>query len=351
MVVLAVSRLAMRIARVVALIASTMALSLPRWMWLARLLSTTPVSEPPLVSKRDGRHRGSRWRPVSFRAMMTRYSMHMPLIGLLLFSSVAAFGQCSTERGEINRILQQIANGHASEAFENYTNLNQSKIDPRSKLAVCIEAYMANDTALFRSILVDLMCHHGYRNDATTVGMAFSQDITRGGQSYWFKSVEDSCYAAFEHVNPHRKPVIRALNDLYAQDQLKLPNAHLRDAEVNDSIIHAIRMENFHNLVQLCEEHGLPNGFDDAYDSGGLVELILLHASNTPEDFGESWRHIMPFIDRAFSEGKGDNGFAYIYDYFSQIHFGNQYYGTLDDSIPIVDPEHLPQRKSKYCLK
>jgi hypothetical protein len=273
------------------------------------------------------------------------------LVGLLLFSLASALGQCSTERIKIERIIQQIANGHASEAFLSYANLDRSKIDPRSKLAICTEAYMEGDTALFRSILMDLMSSHGYRNDATTVGMTFSQDITTGGQSHWFRFVADSCYAVFEHVNPHRKPVIQALNGLYARDQLKSPEVHSRGTELNDSLIHAIRMENFQGLVHLCEEHGLPNGFDDAYDSGGIVELILLHASNTPEDFRESWGRIMPFIDRAFAEGKGDNGFAYIYDFFSQSHFGHQYYGTLDDSIPIMDPEHLPQRKSKYCLQ
>lgn len=237
-------------------------------------------------------------------------------------------------------------------AFKLFQTLDHSHVDPRGKLSICIEAYLAGDSGLFKHILVDLTANHGYMNDSTTTGMVFASDITSGRYAVWYHSIEDSCRSAFEVSHAPRKEVIETLKHIYARDQSR---AYVYNTISRESLADSIVIErdnaNFSELIQLSAHYGLPNGYDDLYNAGGIVELVLLHCGKNPTGFQDRWDAIMPYINQMFDKGKDDNGFAYIYDMTLQFHSGQQYYGTLPGEVPVRDPDGLAARRTKYCIR
>jgi hypothetical protein len=104
-------------------------------------------------------------------------------------------------------------------------------------------------------------------------------------------------------------------------------------------------------LIGLSVENDslLPNNFDNGVGISGKVQIIILH--NLKNDhFLDNWNLLLPFIEKTYFAGRISSSIFKAYDIAHEIHFGTQYFGTLDMNIPIKDMSTLKERRLKYAL-
>src|SRR5690606_33343734 len=274
-----------------------------------------------MVTLRASCQRIARWHDafMTSKALLTTFAYLSVCTG---FSQNRTL-QCSPEKIMIDSLFYMISNQQSPQAFALYESLIHSEFEPRAKLSIAIEAYKEKNESVFKSVLLDLMANHGFVNDNSTQGVLFSTDITSGIYAEWFNNVKDSCKFVYEKTHFQRKEVIETLKRIYERDQSRGEIYRtITDEKLADSIVMALDETNFQELLLISKSYGLPNGFDDVYNAGGIVELVLLHCSKNPSGFQDRWDAIMPFINQIFDLDKGSNGFTYIYDMTSRLHFG-----------------------------
>lgn len=153
------------------------------------------------------RHRQQRWRST----FMVFRRLDLYVISCLIASAFAtedAMSQCTTEKILLDSVFSMVEKRQTEQAFILFNSLDQSRVDPRGKLSICIEAYESGDTDLFKTVLLDLVVQHGFRNDSSTTGMLFADDITTGRHANWFGQLQDSCSMIFERTHIQRMVVI-----------------------------------------------------------------------------------------------------------------------------------------------
>lgn len=114
-----------------------------------------------------------------------------------------------------------------------------------------------------------------------------------------------------------------------------------------------INQVDFNNLTEICnlsdENNGvLLNDFDIGVAVYNNVAFILWHNLKSKENFQKSWDLILPYVEKAYFQNKiGSNPFK-MYDIWSVNHNAYQYYGTLNDTIPVYDSLTLVKLRNKY---
>jgi hypothetical protein len=278
----------------------------------------------------------------------------IPKLSLLLLCPLimgAAQAQVQGSRGKVEAAIALLRDMHYEEGFAAYRKLPKDVIDPEQKLLVAMVAYTHGDSAMYLSILLDLMAAHGYEDSPHTSGMLFHDDISSGRHAAWYDQHLDSCRIAFFSTHLARFHVIDELRKIYELDQARgVVYTHASDQGGADSILSGLDGENFHRILALANVYGLPNNMDDQWNATGIVNLVLHHCGKNPDRFQERWDAIWPYLERAYSEGKISNGFLFIYDQSLSTHTGMQSFGTLPD-VPVRDSDGLRQRRTEHGLE
>jgi hypothetical protein len=231
-----------------------------------------------------------------------------------------------------------------------YRTLEPARVDPRQKLSVCLGAFYHHDSSLFKEVMLDLVANHGFLETGPIQVTVLRDALERGGYADWLAQKRDSCRSHFFHTHLNRMEVIRRIHCIHKLDQARaLVLRYSSDDSVADSIIAGIDQENLRDIIALANEFGLPNDFDDLWNTSGIVELVLFHCGKNPHGFQQRWDAVMPYLDKAFAAGKIGSEYLRIYDTTMHMNTGFQYYGTLEN-VTVQDPEGLRQRRNEHGL-
>jgi len=167
-------------------------------------------------------------------------------------------------------------------------------------------------------------------------------------------------YPQWVKKNPIGFLVQREVEKLFTIDQTRIyfyPMLY-NNSELSDSMtINIIQKEldklDYSNILaisSLAHKYGLPNNFDHGYNTYYRVTLLMLHSMSQEMNIKRVWVVLFPFLEQAYFDGKISYTFFYHYDKCLLKAIGYQYYGTMNDDVPNIDPENLKERKNKYSL-
>jgi hypothetical protein len=110
--------------------------------------------------------------------------------------------------------------------------------------------------------------------------------------------------------------------------------------------------KNCHLVEELCKLNGnyLPNNFDNGIGTFNSISLLISHNLKQGTNIEYIRNKIFPYIEQAYLEGKVDADLFYAYDNRLNQYYGYQYYGTLPDSVPLLEKETFSERKSMLKL-
>ncbi|MBS1941498.1 MAG: hypothetical protein JST38_11560 [Bacteroidetes bacterium] len=203
---------------------------------------------------------------------------------------------------------------------------------------------------MFKTVLLDLAANHGFFENGPMKINALREALDSGGYAIWLASKRDSCRIHFLRTHIDRSEVMRRMRRIYELDQARaLVERYSSVDSVTYSIVTGIDQENLYEIIALAHEYGLPNDFDDLWNTSGLVELVLFHCGKNPHGFQQRWDAIMPYLNKAYAAGKIGSEYLRIYDTTLYMNAGVQYYGTLENA-PVRDPKGLPQRRAERGL-
>lgn len=280
---------------------------------------------------------------------MLRTSVALQMIVLIVFLGTPDGVQGQDSR--MDSVIDLFKQWRFDDAYHEYFMIPSKEINPIQKLLVATLAHNYGDTANYLKIMLDLMANHGYENDDTAIGYPFYQDLTSEGRhGLWYKEKIDSCRANFLTTHIDRLEVIQKMKYIHAVDQLRgTISSIVVNPAMADSIIYKLDEANLYEILRLSKMYGMPNSYDDAYDTEGIVGLVLLHCGYYPAGFQRRWDNVFKYLNAAYDAGKIGNGFISLYDLGVNWHTGKQYFGTMPD-VPVEDVEGLNERRARYNL-
>ena len=92
------------------------------------------------------------------------------------------------------------------------------------------------------------------------------------------------------------------------------------------------------------------NNFDNGIGTFNSISLFISHNLKQGTNIEYIRNKIFPYIEQAYLEGKVDADLFYAYDNRLNQYYGYQYYGTLPDSVPLLEKETFSERKSRLKL-
>jgi hypothetical protein len=113
-----------------------------------------------------------------------------------------------------------------------------------------------------------------------------------------------------------------------------------------------IDSNNIDLIKKLCvlNNNYIPNNFDNGIGTFNTISLIIFHNLKRGKKLDQIRNEIFPLLEQAYIDYKISGDLFYTYDYHLNLHTGFQYYGTLPDTIPCIDKEHLESRKLRIKL-
>jgi hypothetical protein len=231
-------------------------------------------------------------------------------------------------------------------------------IDNRSRLLFINTSYQNNDTTYFQNQLQYLVKNNGFTLTDEYYWLSFYESITKGALEEWYNELYRNYHKEWVESNIAKLEIINKIEATYARDQLIAPLfKYTNDTcgiaqKLNASLIKA-NIANLNAVVDICKKNGeMPNAFDYPLSLIGKIEIIIAHnlQDSDSTDFDMKWNLILPYIEKAYFDGKISFSFFQIYDMILYQKFGYQYYGGLIKDAPFKDKENYEQRRKKYKL-
>lgn len=234
------------------------------------------------------------------------------------------------------------------------------KIDPQQEYLFICESLINDDITFFKERILKLMEKAGV---SFTPGDSLPQNLNGYNTIFYDKGVmkwliekSTEIYPKWIAENPEAYQIRCEIEFLVLKDQYIRSNFAPSDfadsACVNeDKYWETVGRADFMNMAELTtlciQNEGIPNHFDHGTKSFYFMGIIIWHNLKNPTNRENAWNMIVPWLDKAYFEGKIDSGLYASYDKWLFEHTGYQYYG-FEGSAPILKPETFSERKEKY---
>ncbi len=199
----------------------------------------------------------------------------------------------------------------------------------------------------FKGEIIDLMKNHGYFytfNDTIIQNRFYyiNQLVYENNLQNWM--IEQSLiyhpqwiqnnYFSYSVSNVIKQ--LKNKSEVINNNELINPNSWNQHFELIVKIVEIAKMNN----------NTLPNQLDLGISMGEL-DLLIEKALAFPSKINITWEFILPYIDKAYFEGKIGSNLYQIYDIYLYNHSGSQYYGFIPNA-PYIEEYTLFKRKEKY---
>ena len=290
----------------------------------------------------------------------------------LVAFQLSAFSQNHTWNYYHDSIQPLLNINKYSEAKQKFITLTKSnKIDPDYKLFFIQYSLMYDDTCFYKSEIKQLMSKHGLQIDyADSLLIDERYNVLNYLKSEklkkWSVNKSTTKYGIWSFKNQRSVKIKEALNLAKERDRLVrtitfsfYPKIQRYDTLCFNNVYLAYKNEiadvdtkNCHLVEDLCKFNGnyLPNNFDNGIGTFNAISLFISHNLKQGTNIEYIRNKIFPYIEKAYLDGKIDASLFYTYDNRLYQYFGYQYYGTLSDSIPILDKETFLERKNRLSL-
>ena len=239
----------------------------------------------------------------------------------------------------------------------------ESIIDPQELLLLLDEILSQGDIDFFKDRTQYLMINYGLNYseidlvESRLIPANLQAQISKIHLTQWMFEESSKHYSNWIKENSKSLWLRKKVYALKTADQTIRRFPSISEDSICDELIHQqqveIDFENLQSLAELCQinDGKMLNHFDNGlqiyYRAFGI---IIWHNLNNEINFQKSWDLILPYVEAAYFEEKIDFTIFKMYDLCCKKHNDYQYYGTLDNSIPIHDLENYKQRREKYHL-
>jgi len=244
-------------------------------------------------------------------------------------------------------------------------------IDPDYKLFFIQYSLMYDDTSFYKSEVKQLMSKYGLQIDyADSILIDERYNVFNYLKSEkikkWSLSNSKSRYRRWSNKNQRTIKIKEALKLAKERDRLVrsltysfYPAIQKYDSLCMNKVYEAYKNEiadvdtkNCHLVEELCKLNGnyLPNNFDNGIGTFNSIGLFISHNLKQGTNIEYIRNKIFPYIEQAYLDGKVDATLFYAYDNRLNQYYGYQYYGTLPDSVPVLEKESFSERKSRLKL-
>jgi hypothetical protein len=219
--------------------------------------------------------------------------------------------------------------------------------------------YKNNDFEFFEKQIVNCLKNYGLDlSHKNYYFLSFNIELRDGKLKKWYDQIYNTNYLIWLKENYKKLQVVNRINSIWQKDQLARQLLYscqfvdsLRLLEYVDKQIAVIDFNNLTEIIEICKEEGgiIPNDIDYP-DVLGKIEIIILHNLKSNLTIDTTWKMIYPYFENTFLKNKMNNDLCKLYDKWLYKYHNVQYYGTLNDGIPVIEPENLLERKKKFKL-
>ncbi|NPD47540.1 MULTISPECIES: hypothetical protein [unclassified Lentimicrobium] len=232
----------------------------------------------------------------------------------------------------------------------------EDQIIPQDMVLILDDILANGDVDFYKDRMTYLMVNYGWiiNNLERNKLSALASEIHNNKLYNWTYEASQKHYSVWVKNNMESLLVQEKVKAILHTDQRVRGLLSMSEDSLQLNYIYEMITEiDYNNLMDLCdlsnENDGvLLNDFDTGIAIYNNVLFILWHNLKSEKNFQSSWDLILPFIDKAYFQKKIDASAFEMYDIWSSNHFGYQYYGTLNDTIPVFDSLRQIELKIKY---
>lgn len=243
-------------------------------------------------------------------------------------------------------------------------NQKRERYDPVLVLHFMETALKNQDVRFYKKTSVKLMRNYGWdynRKDTLeeNLHLGYNAQILKNKLADWTIKRVKKNFTRWLKKNYFHKDFRTVLLQLHKSDQNTrrfIPQnrdstCYFANKKEFDAKLKILDVENLQTIRELCLRNDslLPNNFDNGIFCSNYVEFIIFH-NLKQGNFDETMSIVFPFVEKTYLQGKISSYFFLTYDYFSSLHNGFQYFGTLGKEVETKNKEGLAERMKKYNL-
>ena len=258
---------------------------------------------------------------------------------------------CHSQNPAYKLINDSVFNIIEDDYFKAKENLKQIEkhhlIDPGNKVTLLQYSLKNNDLKFFKKQIKKLIKNNGF-NQTTK----FIEDVKEDKNlTEWIKEKENKLYPIWIKNNIDSYDIQNYCRDIHTRDQMRGYFYEIQRKDSNSNAKMVLRKVDRYNLSILkqlaIKNNGiLPNNFDHGLHTSLIWQGAFLH-NLCSGDIMKNWNEALPYIENTYFAGKINDGLFRLLDQQLKRYLGVQYYGFENDT-PILDKEHLKERKKKY---
>jgi len=287
--------------------------------------------------------------------------MKSALFILILFITQFGFTQNLSYRIIYDSITPQLDSGNYKLAKQIW--LDTEKIwdmDPQEEYLFICSSLRFDDISFFKKRIKGLIKNSGFQFDRsdTLAENLYGHNLLFYDKQVisWLIDLSEKHFPKWRKKNPEAYKIRREIEILIIKDQYIRSNfgpSNFADSTCDnyEKFWNTVGKADFQNLAELTtlfiRNNGIPNHFDHGTSTIYLLGLIIWHNLKNPNNINNAWSIILPWVDKAYFEGKIGYDLYASYDKWLVEHTGYQYYGFEGDT-PILDSENFENRKKKY---
>lgn len=232
----------------------------------------------------------------------------------------------------------------------------ENQIIPQDMVLILGDILANGEVDFYKDRMTSLMINHGWNinNLERNKLAALTSEIHKNNLYNWTYEASQKHYPAWVKNNMESLLIQEKVKAILYTDQRVRGLLSISEDSLQLNYIYQMITEvDYTNLMDLCdlsqENDGvLLNDFDTGIAIYNNVLFILWHNLKSEKNFQKSWDLVLPFIDKAYFQKKIDASAFIMYDIWYSNHFGYQYYGTLNDTITILDSIKQIEFQDKY---
>lgn len=287
--------------------------------------------------------------------------MKSSLFILFLSISLVGFSQNQSYNIIFDSINPQLYSGNYQKAKAIWLATEKVwNMDPQEEYLFICSSLKNNDVSFFKKRMKRLVKKSGFNFEPTDtlpsningyVKLFYEKEVIS-----WLINISSKFHPKWRNKFPEASKIRREIEILIIKDQYFLTQfgpSDFADSTCDnvDKFLETMAKADFQNMAELAtlciRENGIPNHFDHGAETFYSLQLIIWHNLKTPTNRDNAWSIILPWVDKAYFEGKVGNQLYKMYDNWLFKHTGHQFYG-FEDAAPLLKPETFAERKKTY---
>ena len=234
------------------------------------------------------------------------------------------------------------------------------RIDPQERFLFIIESLKNEDVKYFKANIKRLIKENGYHYFAADT---FPENLSTINHLFlekkifpWLIRTSERNYPKWAKRNYESIFISKKVDELVTIDQVDyylspkdlIEGLSEKGLNKYKTYVEEQDLENIRALTMICiRNNGIPNHFENGAGIFYKLQLIVWHNLKTENNREQTWKFILPWVDKAYFEGKIDYSLYEAYDYWLHQHTGFQYYGFIPNA-PVQDSIKFKDIKEKY---